>query len=201
MPRTTGRSAALLALLLGVSACATSSPASPASPAQPQSSPDRAAWVSVTPPAETVRPDELATDRPKRIAADADVCALLTEQEVTAATGAPSARTGRPVPGTLCLWQLGDTVDDRGTPVETLILTSAVPGMWLGEEQGVVAGYPARRRAEDGTCALRVGLRRPDAPTDKAVLTVSLQVADKTIVPCPAAQTLAEAALNRVPDA
>jgi hypothetical protein len=194
----TGRSAALLCLpLLWVSACTTT----PASPATPSSSSGPAPWVSVTQQAETVRPEELATDRPKRIAADADVCALLTEQEITAATGAPFARTGRPVPGTLCLWQLGDAVDDRGTPIEVLTLTSGLSGGWLGEEQGVVGGYPTRRRVGDGLCILKVGLRRPDAPTDKVVLTVSLGVTDKSSDPCPATQTLTETALSRVPGA
>ncbi|MCC8249810.1 DUF3558 domain-containing protein [Saccharothrix luteola] len=181
-----------------MSACTTSPPASPATLS---SSSGPAPWVSVTQQAETVRPDELATDRPNRIAADADVCALLTEQEITAATGAPFARTGRPLPGTLCLWQLGDAVDDRGTPTETLTLTSALPGGWLGEEQGVVGGYPTRRQVGDGLCTLKVGLRRPDAPTDKVVLTVGLHLTDKSVDPCPATQTLAETALSRVPNA
>lgn len=144
MPLSAGQSAALLSLTLWVSACTTSSPASPATPS---SASNPTTWVSVTQQAEAVHPDELTTDRPKRIAADADVCALVTEQEVTAATGAPSARTGRPLPGTLCLWQLGDAVDDRGTPTETLILTSSLPGVWHGadqEEQAVRTPRPTR---------------------------------------------------------
>lgn len=202
MTRSVGLSAALLSLpLLWVSACTTSPLASSPSSESPSSSSNRAAWVSVTQQAETVRPEELATDRPKRIAADADVCGLLTEQEVVSATGAPFARTGRPVPGTLCLWQLGDAVDDRGTPTETLTLTSALPGVWLGEEQGVVGGYSTRRRVGDGLCILKVGLRQPDAPTDKVVLVVGLNLADKTTDPCPAAQSLTETALGRVPSA
>ena len=196
MPLSAIRWAALLSLpLLWVSACTTSPPASPPSSSAP------VPRVSVTQQAETVRPDELATDRPKRIAADADVCGLPTEQEILAATSAPSARTGRPLPGTLCLWQLGDAVDDRGVPAETLTLTSALPGAWLGEEQGVVGGYPTRRLVGDGLCILKVGSRRPDAPTDKVVPTVSLHLADKTIDLCPATQTLAETALSRVPGA
>ncbi|MEV1118779.1 DUF3558 family protein [Actinosynnema sp. NPDC049800] len=199
MPLSAGRSAALLLLpLLWVSACTTPPPGSSATP---PSSPDRPAWVSVTEQAETVRPDELATDRPKRIAADADLCALLTAQEVTAATGAPSAKTGRPLPGTLCLWQLGDAVDDRGTPTETLVLTSALSGVWLGDEQGLVGGYPTRRLVGDGSCTLKVGIRRPDAPTDTVVLKVMLHVTDPTTDPCAAARPLAETALSRIPSA
>jgi hypothetical protein len=199
VPFSVGPSAALLVLsLLCVSACSASSPGQSATPS---SSPDQAAWVSVTEQTETVRPEELNTDRPKRIAADADLCALLTEREVTAVTGAPHARTGRPVPGALCMWQIGDAVDDRGTPVQMLTLTSAPLGGWLGEEQGVIDGYPTRRRVGDDFCVLKVGLRHPDAPTDRVVLAVHLRLADKATAPCPAAQTLAESAVSRVPGA
>jgi hypothetical protein len=71
----------------------------------------------------------------------------------------------------------------------------------LGEEQGVVGGYPTRKRVGDGSCVLKVGLRSPDGPTDKVVLTVSLSLADKTTAPCPATQTLTETALGRIPTA
>ncbi|MFI9818233.1 DUF3558 family protein [Saccharothrix variisporea] len=202
MIRSAGRSAALLPLLLLLSACATSSPASPGpSSSGPSSSAGPATWVSVDPSADADRPDVPATDRPKRIAADADLCELLLEEEIKAATGAPYARRGKPVAGTLCVWQLSDVVGDQGTPTEMLMLTSMPAGTWLGEEQGVVGGYPTRKRIGDGMCALKVALRRPEAPTDKVVLVVNLTLADKTTNPCPAAQKLAETALPRVPGA
>ncbi|XVV07715.1 DUF3558 family protein [Actinosynnema sp. CA-248983] len=199
MPRSAGRSAALLCLpLLLMSACTTPSPGSPA-PESSSSGP--ATWVSVAPAAETDRPDVPGTDRPKRIAADADLCELLTQEEIKSATGAPYALRGRPMPGMVCGWQLSDAVDDRRIPTEMLMITSSLPGTWLGDEQGVVGGYPTRKRAGDGSCALKVGLRRPDSTADKVVLTLNLSLADRATDPCRAAETLTETALARVPGA
>ncbi|MBB4966923.1 hypothetical protein [Saccharothrix violaceirubra] len=88
----------------------------------------------------------------------------------------PSAKPVGRLPGELCMWQLGD-------------------------EKGLVDGYPARRRSGEGFCGYEVGLRRPETRNDRVVLTVDLRRADKTADACPATQKLTEAALGRVPDA
>jgi hypothetical protein len=97
----------------------------------------------------------------------------------------------------VCGWQLGEAAEN-GPLADMLILTSSLPGTWLGDEQGVVGGHPTRKRVREGACTLKVALRRPDGPTDKAVLMVDLSLPDKTADPCPIAQKLTETALGRI---
>ncbi|RKT55525.1 hypothetical protein [Saccharothrix australiensis] len=204
MIRFAGRSAVsslLLASVFLIGGCTTPAPAvtGQTSETTAQSS----SWVSVEPSRESVRPHELANDAPKRFADDGDLCALVTGQEIVSITGAPFARVAATEPNAWCRWQLSDTLNDKGVPVAWLMILAHPADLWLGTEQGAVGGHPVRRRAGDGLCLLRVGLREPagDRHTDRPVMGVMLEVQDAGADVCRSAQSLTELVLDRLPAA
>ncbi|GAA0232256.1 hypothetical protein GCM10010492_33680 [Saccharothrix mutabilis subsp. mutabilis] len=193
--RTRRRAVTLAALAL--TACTTAPPAPP-----PPSPTVRAGWTELPLPQRTqVNLADLAPETPRHFT-DGDVCALLTEPEIVTAASTPYARTVESQPGQRCVWQVGDTLDERGRPVDTVIVQVGGADSWLGEEQGAIAGHPARRRGWDGLCLLRAALRKPVDDTDKrAVLTLVLRPGNPTANACASAQSLAELVLSRLPAA
>ncbi|CAL9413734.1 hypothetical protein SUDANB95_01699 [Actinosynnema sp. ALI-1.44] len=187
----------LTAAALALTACATAPPAPP-----PPSPTVRAGWTELPLPQRTeVNLADLAPESPRDFT-DGDVCGLLTEPEIVTAAGTPYARTVESQPGQRCVWQVGDTLDERGRPVDTVIVQVGGTDSWLGEEQGVIAGHPARRRGWDGLCLLRAALRKPVDDTDKrAVLTLVLRPGNPTANACASTQFLAQLVLTRLPAA
>jgi hypothetical protein len=173
----------------------------------PDPAPTTPSTTSVAPstwgpvPSADARPQDLAASAPKKFT-DGDVCKLLTLEEIKATAKSPSAEDLITDPGKRCSWQLGDSVDDKGMPAEFLIIQVHRADMWQGAEQGVISGHPTRRRSQEGLCVLRIALRKPvDQHTDQPVMAISLKrTADQADV-CPAAQSLAALALDRLPAA
>lgn len=198
-----GRSAALhralLALVFLVTGCTTQNAMTTG---QTSSPPETPTWVTVPYPVQTIERAALSTSTPKRITDRTDLCELLAEQEIVSTAKVPFARHLVPEPGERCRWRLSDTADAKGLPVDTLVVQAHPATLWLGTEQASIDGHPTRRRGGDGICILRVALHQPnDDDTDRPVLGIILGGADTTADVCPAAQTLAELALDRLPTA
>ncbi|WP_367128792.1 hypothetical protein [Saccharothrix sp. HUAS TT1] len=195
LPGRTTATALLLPFAFLAAACGAEDVSAPTSTSPPST------WIEVTSPVEGTRPDEPAVSTPKRFV-DGDVCALLGEQEITDAAGTPYARRISAEPGERCTWQLGDTPDDNGQPVEVFFVHVQPADRWLGVEQGSVKGHPTRRQDRDGICMLRIALHQPGSGrSERAVMSVNLRLADRTADACPAAQSLAELVLDRLPAA
>lgn len=189
----------LLTFAFLVAGCTGTPDPAPAAPPSATSVPP-STWGPV-PESTDPRPQDLAASSPKRFTGG-DVCALLTVEEIMATAKAPSAEDLVTEPGKRCSWQLGDSVDAKGMPAEFLIIQVHRADMWQGTEQGVISGHPTRRRSQAGLCVLRVALRKPvDQHTDQPVMAVSLKRAGEQADVCPAAQSLAALALDRLPAA
>lgn len=188
-------SAAALVVLAFVAGCS-SAPAGSAT-APPSSSP-RTAPPSV-PPEQAGMWTE-AVDRPKRTVSADDLCGLLTAAEITRALGA-TVLEGVATTPTKCAWQLDGATDRQGRPVAGVVLHTPKTPLWLGDP-AVVAGHPARHKGGNEVCVLRVLLREPvEKAGDLPVLELTAAVPGVAEDRCPAAESLAGFALDRLPAA
>jgi hypothetical protein len=188
-------SAAALVVLAFVAGCS-SAPAESA--AAPPSSSTRTAPPSV-PPEQAGMWTE-AVDRPKQTVTADDLCGLLTTTEIIQALGA-TVLEGVAITPTKCAWQLDGATDAQGRPTAGVVLHMPKTPLWIGDPT-VVAGYPARRMGGKEVCVLRVLLREPvEKAGDLPLLELTAAVRGVAEDRCPAAESLAGFALERLPAA
>ncbi|WP_223198991.1 DUF3558 domain-containing protein [Solihabitans fulvus] len=159
-------------------------------------------WVSMT---AFALPSDVVAATPRR-AAPGDLCGLLTPEEVAKAADAGPATS---VPGKegKCGWSIGPGVDAEGTPDSLLLASVENTVAWSGTERGMVDGHSALRHSVEGLCMLRVAIRKPisengdSSKPDDPILVLSLKIKGRPADVCPAAESLAKIALQRLPRA
>ncbi|MEU4443533.1 hypothetical protein AB0K14_08640 [Actinosynnema sp. NPDC050801] len=185
-------SAAALVALAFVAGCS-------AAPTGPTTTPPQSSTRTVPPslPPEVAAMWAEEVDRAKRTVPAEDLCELLTGAEIGEALGV-EVLEGTATGPTKCAWPISGATDEQGRPAAGVVLHTPKTPVWLGEPTAV-DGHPARRKGGGDVCVLRVLLRPPvEDADDLPVLELSVVGGEE---PCPAAESLAGLALQRLPSA